>query len=451
MSKSGASDHTTPEHDVIGAPTSEPCRTPIPENWDVLRIGEMFSRRIERGREGLPVMSITMTQGLVERDSVERRVDTNLSPEAHLLVRAGDLAYNMMRMWQGVLGRGRFDCLVSPAYIVLQPKERVDPEFAEYLFSTRTAIAAFKRLSYGVVDDRLRLYYRDLVRISFALPRGRQEQHRIAEILSTLDETIAQTEALIAKYQQIKAGLMQDCFTRGITPDGRLRPTRTRCPHLFKESRFGWIPQEWGVSDVRNRGSVQLGRQRSPDQFSGIWTTRYLRVANVFDGFINYRDVLTMDFTPDERKTFGIKRGDILLNEGQSLELVGRSALFDGPDDTFCFQNTLVRFRCFSRQHPLFYQFLFKWFLDSGFFMRIAKQTTSVAHLGADRFARMPCPSVPYEEQCRIAERLSAIEIMRDIETLQLAKLRCLRDGLMHDLLTGRVRVQVEKSEEVPA
>jgi hypothetical protein len=58
---------------------------------------------------------------------------------------------------------------------------------------------------------------------------------------------------------------------------------------------------------------------------------------------------------------------------------------------------------------------------------------------------------VPYEEQCRIAERLSAIEIMRDIETLQLAKLRCLRDGLMHDLLTGRVRVQVEKSEEVPA
>jgi type I restriction enzyme S subunit len=50
------------------------------------------------------------------------------------------------------------------------------------------------------------------------------EQRRIAEILSTLDETIEQTEALIAKYQQIKAGLMHDLFTRGVTPDGKLRP-----------------------------------------------------------------------------------------------------------------------------------------------------------------------------------------------------------------------------------
>ena len=177
----------------------------------------MFSRRVERGRPGLPVMSITMTEGLVERDSVDRRVDSNLPPEGHLLVRAGDLAYNMMRMWQGVLGRGRFDCLVSPAYVVLQPGEKVVPEFAEYLFSSKGAIAEFKRLSYGVVDDRLRLYYRDLVRIPFAVPRCRQEQSRIADVLSTLDETIRHTEALIAKYQQIKAGLMQDLFTRGVT------------------------------------------------------------------------------------------------------------------------------------------------------------------------------------------------------------------------------------------
>jgi type I restriction enzyme S subunit len=57
-----------------------------------------------------------------------------------------------------------------------------------------------------------------------------ETQRRIAEILSTLDETIEQTEALIAKYQQIKAGLMHDLFTRVVTPDGRLRPTRTQAP-----------------------------------------------------------------------------------------------------------------------------------------------------------------------------------------------------------------------------
>ncbi len=71
------------------------------------------------------------------------------------------------------------------------------------------------------------------------------QQRRIAEILSTLDETIEQTEALIAKYQQIKAGLMHDLFTRGVTPDGKLRPTRAEAPQLYKESPLGWIPKEW--------------------------------------------------------------------------------------------------------------------------------------------------------------------------------------------------------------
>src|SRR5436305_11232445 len=83
----------------------------LPKGWTILRIGEMFSRRVEPGRPGLPVMSIVMKRGLVERESVDRRVESNLPPAGHLLVRSGYLGYNMMRMWQGVLGRGEFDCM----------------------------------------------------------------------------------------------------------------------------------------------------------------------------------------------------------------------------------------------------------------------------------------------------------------------------------------------------
>lgn len=274
-----------------------------------------------------------------------------------------------------------------------------------------------------------------------------KSQRRIAEILSTVDEAIEQAEALIAKHQQIKAGMMHDFFTRGITSDGRLRPTRAEAPHLYKDSPLGWIPKEWGVASVKDCGSVQLGRQRSPDQMSGRWTMPYLRVANVFDGFIDYSDVLAMDFTPDERLTFSLKQGDILLNEGQSLELVGRCALYDGQDDAFCFQNTLVRFRPFDRQCSFFYRFLFKWFLDCGLFMRIAKQTTSVAHLGADRFARMRCVSVPYDEQLRTTERLGALQSRLNLEMESASKLHQQKQGLMHDLLTGRVRVKVGESD----
>ncbi len=79
-----------------------------------------------------------------------------------------------------------------------------------------------------------------------------------------MDRTIEQTESLIAKQQRIKTGLMQDFVTRGVTPDGRLRPTRAEAPHLYKESPLGWIPKEWERTTV---GSCLTGIDagKSPD------------------------------------------------------------------------------------------------------------------------------------------------------------------------------------------
>jgi hypothetical protein len=162
----------------------------IPCEWDVQSIGQLFMRRSQRGKPGLPIMSVTMNGGLVERNSTERRVETALRAEDHLLAREGDIAYNMMRMWQGVFGRASFDCLISPAYIVLQPTASIDSVFAKHLFSAEATIAKFKQLSYGIVDDRLRLYFRDIVRIRLALPNSLIEQRAVAAKLDQIDAVI---------------------------------------------------------------------------------------------------------------------------------------------------------------------------------------------------------------------------------------------------------------------
>ena len=91
----------------------------------------------------------------------------------------------------------------------------------------------------------------DLSMMPVAAPPLAQQQ-RIAEILSTMDEAIEQTEALIAKTQQIKAGLMHDLFTRGVTKAGKLRPPREEAPQLYKESPLGWIPKEWDCPPIEN-------------------------------------------------------------------------------------------------------------------------------------------------------------------------------------------------------
>ncbi len=271
------------------------------------------------------------------------------------------------------------------------------------------------------------------------------EQAKIAEILSTVDRAIEQTEALIAKQQRIKAGLMQNLLTRGIDEHGNLRSEQT---HKFKDSPLGRIPVEWEVRGVYDIGSVTLGRQLAPRYMSGKSPTPYLRVANVFDGWIDYSDVLEMDFTPSERGRFFLRSGDILLNEGQSLELVGRSAIFYGSEYTFCFQNTLIRFRVFEDVLPTYARIVFKWWLDTGAFRDVSRQTTSVAHLGADRFSQMlfalPCLS----EQERIMETMLAHELQLNEQEGLSAKLHSLKTALMQDLLTGKKRVTALLNEK---
>lgn len=196
------------------------------------------------------------------------------------------------------------------------------------------------------------------------------------------------------------------------------------------------LPVGWTARPVGEAGEVLLGRQRSPDQMTGQHPTPYLRVANVLDGHIDFSDVLTMNFTPTERAVYGLRPGDILLNEGQSLDLVGRSSIYDGPPDTYCYQNTLVRFRPKPGLRSRYAQAVFSRWVRQRTLTQIAKQTTSIAHLGASRFAALMFPEPPEQEQHRIAEILDALDRAIRASEQVITKLEMLRSGLAQDLLT---------------
>lgn len=417
----------------------------LPEGWDILTLGEMFSRRIEKGRRGLPVMSITMKEGLVERDFLDRRVDTNLAPEGHLLARAGDLAYNMMRMWQGVLGRAKFDCLVSPAYVVLQPNGKLEPEFAEYLLSTDSAIAKFKRMSYGVVDDRLRLYYHDLVRIPFRVPRSRVEQKRIASVLLAADEAIEQTESQIEKYQRIKAGLMRDLFTRGVTPDGHLRPSRVHAPHLYKCAGSIWIPDGWQASSLRECAEFSSGG--TPNRQKGEWwvgevpwlTPKDMKTFELNDTseHISHEAAMVASRIAKSGSVFIVVRGMILAH---SFPVV--LGLRD-----FAFNQDIKALR---PQGSLSGKFLAYWLTaHQGEFLKLTTEAThGTKRLELKHLQHMPIGLPSRKEQAAMVERLDSVFSAVAEGMKQAEKLRSLRVGLMNELLTGRVRVRCQALQE---
>jgi type I restriction enzyme S subunit len=136
----------------------------------------------------------------------------------------------------------------------------------------------------------------------------------------------------------------------------------------------------------------------------------YLRVANVYEDRIDTSDVLEMNFDPKEFERYQLLPGDILLNEGQSRELVGRPAIYRGEIPGACFQNTLVRFRAGPALTPEFSLLVFRNYLHSGRFQQIAKWTTSIAHLGVERFAQIEFPVPPLAEQQRIVTKYKTLQ-----------------------------------------
>ena len=184
----------------------------IPEEWDVVRLGEIFSNRKEPGISGIPVMSVTMNDGLVERHTLDRRVVSELLPEKHLRAHKGDLVYNMMRMWQGASGVAWNDCIVSPAYVLCNPSDLILPRFIAQFFKAPATIRKLHQHSQGITEDRLRLYFHNFAEIVIGLP-PKIEQEQISDILESIENEITSLKNELNSLQRIKKAMMEDLLT----------------------------------------------------------------------------------------------------------------------------------------------------------------------------------------------------------------------------------------------
>jgi type I restriction enzyme S subunit len=179
--------------------------------WKEVKAGSLFANRSERGDDSLPIYSVTMTDGLVRRTSLDRRIDDLADATGNKKAYRYDIAYNMMRMWQGACGVAGEDCMVSPAYVVLLPRSGVHSPFYGYLFKLPQILRLFTSHSRGLTEDRLRLYYQDFSGIPLPQPEVR-EQEQIASCLLALDARIATESVKIGALKDHKRGLMRQLF-----------------------------------------------------------------------------------------------------------------------------------------------------------------------------------------------------------------------------------------------
>ena len=184
-------------------------------DWEIVKAGSLFTNSSLKGSSGLPIYSVTMNDGMVERASLERHGDDIADPAGNRGVKAGEIAYNMMRMWQGAVGVAPVDCMISPAYVVLSPQEDVDSFFYNILFKSKKYLYHLISHSQGITSDRLRLYYRDFAQIKLPFP-VHTEQRKVSSFFSIIDSKISLLSKKKELMEQYKKGMMQKIFSREI-------------------------------------------------------------------------------------------------------------------------------------------------------------------------------------------------------------------------------------------
>lgn len=181
--------------------------------WKTERLGKLFHERKETNCEGLEMLAITGTQGIIPRKELDLKDNSSNDKSKYLRVCVGDIGYNTMRMWQGVSAYSNYDGIVSPAYTILKPNPSINAKYFAYLFKMPEIIFLFYRFSQGLVDDTRSLKYENFKKIKVFYPPDIKEQTAIVEVLSTADREIDLLRQNIEQEKQKKKALMQLLLT----------------------------------------------------------------------------------------------------------------------------------------------------------------------------------------------------------------------------------------------
>ena len=167
----------------------EPCHLSFhgrPNIWQEFELDAIFTERSQAGVDGERLLSVTMNGGVIDRDDVGRKDTSTDDKSRYKLVLPGDIAYNTMRMWQGVSGLSTIQGIVSPAYTVVTPLEaRILGRYAAHLFKSRRMVFDFERYSQGLTSDTWNLKFPAFSKIKVWLPPV-DDQEKQADLLDAM-------------------------------------------------------------------------------------------------------------------------------------------------------------------------------------------------------------------------------------------------------------------------
>ena len=167
---------------------------------------------------------------------------------------------NIMLAWNGSYAVSDYDGIVSPAYCVFKFRKDCCKKYFHYLLRTDGYPSAFKTMSRGVIDSRLRLYPEQFYTFPVVIPPV-DEQQRIADYLdkkcAEIDSLVELQEQMIAQLTDYKQSVITEAVTKGLNPEAEL-----------VSSGIDWIgdvPKTWNTQRLKFLCTIQTGNQDTQD------------------------------------------------------------------------------------------------------------------------------------------------------------------------------------------
>ncbi len=418
----------------------------VPHGWSAVALRDL-SDLIERGVTPRYVEEspyIVVNQRSIRWEGIDysavKHLHPDMAPEVptrkHLV--EGDVLLNStgdITIGRACLIRGQTENHIPDSHVTVirLRKDLLDP----YLLVQFLRMPLFQREIYMVTSGstgQLELSRQAVGNLVILVP-SILEQRKVAEILSSVDDAIERTHAVIEQVRRVKQGLAEQLLVRGLPG----RHTR------FKHTEVGEIPEDWQVLHLGSVAQVQSGFALGPSRRPKNYPRPYLTVVNVQTGRIRAGDIRYMEVTPPEYETRKLKAGDIVMVEGHAqLSELGRAAIVPAPFEGFTFQNHLFRVRVeVTRCDPVFLCTYINGPHGRAYFRSFGGTTSGLNTVSTANVQGMPVPVPIPNEQRLIGQALAAVEGRIESESMRLELLRNAKSALTHVLLSGQVRVKV--------
>lgn len=388
--------------------------THIP-GWISYRLSDIYTERKEPGNESLPLLTVSIHSGVsdgeLDEDELPKKVKRIEDKSQYKRAATGDLVFNMMRAWQGAIGTVHTEGMVSPAYIVAKPNDKVYPPFMDYYMKSARMVGIINRQSYGVTDFRKRLYWDSFAPIPCVLPPVR-EQKRIAEILSTQDKAIELQERKIDELKRFKKGCLERMFPR----KGQKVP----------EKRFPGFTDDWEKRKLGDVVQITMGQSPDGSTYSDE-PSDYILVqgnADLQNGWVCPR-IWTTQITKKA------DAGDLIMSVRAPAGAMGKTA----------YNAVIGRGVAAIKGNEFIYQLLAK--MDTDGFWKTLSCGSTFESLNSDNIKNAEVKIPTTAEQIKIGGFFQYLDNLITLHQRKLEEMKKQKKALMQLLLTGIVRVRL--------